>query len=96
MDVLVFGVDEDFGMSHRILLGLVDPRVQGRHVDVLDLLSRGLVSGVMEFDSVGASAEEGVSGIKRFDEFQVWRNRARSELVLTSRPQSHSHLILTS
>ena len=57
-------------MSDRVLLRLVDPGVQGRDVDVLDLLTRDHVSHVMQFDSVRASTEEGVSGLKWIDEFQ--------------------------
>ena len=55
-------------MFHWVLLCLVDPGVQGRDVDVFDLLS-GL-NRVMKFDGVGASTEEGVSGIKRFNDFK--------------------------
>ena len=68
MNVLIFGVDYDFRVSYRILLCLVDPGVQGRDVDVLDLLS-GL-NRVMKFDGIGASTEEGVSGFKRFNDFK--------------------------
>ena len=46
-NVLIVGVDENVGVTDRVLLCLVDPRVQGRHVDVLDLLSIGLVDLVI-------------------------------------------------
>ena len=55
-------------MSYRVLLCLADPGVQGRDVDVLDLLSR--LNRVMKFDGIGASTKEGVSGFKRFNDFK--------------------------
>ena len=57
-------------MSDRVLLRLVDPGVQGRDVDVLDLFANSSLGYVMQFDSIRASAEESVSGLERFDEFQ--------------------------
>ena len=57
-------------MSDRVLLRLVDPGVQGRDVDVLDLFADSSLGYVMQFDSIRASAEESVSGLERFDEFQ--------------------------
>ena len=57
-------------MSDRVLLRLVDPWVQGRDVDVLDLFADSSLGYVMQFDSVRASTEESVSGLERFDEFQ--------------------------
>ena len=57
-------------MSNRVLLRLVDPWVQGRDVDVLDLFADSSLGYVMQFDSVRASTEESVSGLERFDEFQ--------------------------
>ena len=55
-------------MFHWVLLCLVDPWVQGRDVDVFDLLSR--LNRVMKFDGVGTSTKEGVSGFKRFNDFK--------------------------
>ena len=69
-NVLIVGVDEDCWVSDRVLLCLVDPWVQGRDVDVLDLFIDSSLGHVMQFDSVRASTEEGVSGFERFDEFQ--------------------------
>ena len=57
-------------MSYRVLLRFVDPWVQGRDVDVLDLFADSSLGYVMQFDSIRASAEESVSGLERFDEFQ--------------------------
>ena len=70
VNVLIVGIDQDCGVSDRVLLRLVDPWVQGRDVDVLDLFSDSPLGHVMQFDSVRASAEEGVSGLERIDEFQ--------------------------
>ena len=60
MDVLVFGVDDDFGMSHRVWFGLVDPGVERRDVCVVDLFSLGVVCDVMKFDRIGSTAKEGI------------------------------------
>ena len=68
VNILIFGVDQDVRMFDGVLLCLVDPGVQGRDVDVLDLLTR--LSHVMKFEGVGAPTEEGVSGLKRLDELQ--------------------------
>ena len=51
-DILIDGVDDNFGVSDRVLLCLV-------HVNVLDLLI--LVSYMMKLDRSRASAEEGIS-----------------------------------
>ena len=69
VDVLIWRVGGDVGMSRGILLGLVDPRVERGHVDVLDLFVLALVDVVMESDGVGSSPEEGVSGMEWFDDF---------------------------
>ena len=47
VNVLIVGVDVNVGVTDRVLLCLVDPWVPGCHVDVLDLLSLGLVDLVM-------------------------------------------------
>ena len=69
-NILIVWVDDHLGVTDGVFLCLVYPRIEGRHVDVLDLLSGGLVDLVMKFDGIGASAEEGVAWIKRVDEFQ--------------------------
>lgn len=51
-DILIVEVDDNFGVSDRVLSCFV-------HVNVLDLLI--LVSYVMQLDRSHASAEEGVS-----------------------------------
>ena len=58
MDVLVLWVGDDDGMTHRVLLRLVDPRVRGGHIHVLDFFI--LVHFVMQSDDVGPSSEESV------------------------------------
>ena len=46
-NVIIVGVDKNVGVTDGALLYLVDPWVQKRHVDVLDLLSIGLIDLVM-------------------------------------------------
>ena len=69
MDVLIFGVDDDARMPHRVSAGFVDPRVQRRHVDVMDLFIG--FYGVVEFDSVGSTSKEGVSGLQGINYLEV-------------------------
>ena len=47
VNVLIVGVDENVGVTDGVLLCAFDPQVQGRRVDVLDLLSNGLVDLVI-------------------------------------------------
>ena len=69
-DILIVGVDNDLGVSGWVCPIFVRPRVQGCHVDVLDLFSKSSLCLVMQFDGIGATPEEGVSGLKWFDEFE--------------------------
>ena len=46
-NILIVRVDEHLGVTDGVFLCLVDPRVEGRHVDVLDLLAMGWVDLVM-------------------------------------------------
>ena len=46
-NVLIVGVDEHLGVTDGVFLCLVDPRVEGRHVDVLDFFATGWVDLVM-------------------------------------------------
>ena len=55
-------------MSYRVQAILVGPRVERREVVVVDLFS--LLGHVVQFDSVGATAEEGVSGLEPGHEFE--------------------------
>ena len=74
VNVLIVGIDEDCWVSDRVLLRLVDPGVQGHDVNVLDLFADSSLGHMMQFDSVRASTEEGVSGLERFDNSKVSRN----------------------
>ena len=62
MDILIFGVDDDVRMFYRVFAGFVDPWAQRRHVGVMDLFIR--FYGVVKFDGVGSSTEEGISGLQ--------------------------------
>ena len=55
-------------MSYRVQAILVGPRVERGEVVVVDLFS--LLDYVVQFDGVGASAEEGVSGLEPGHEFE--------------------------
>ena len=67
-DILIVGVDNDLGVSGWVCPIFVCPQVQGCHVDVFDLFV--FASNVMQFDGIGATPEEGVSGLKWFNEFE--------------------------
>ena len=69
-DVLIVGVDNDLGVSGWVCPIFVRPRVHGRHVDVLDLFSKSSLCLVMQFDGIGAATEEGIPGLKWFDNFE--------------------------
>lgn len=69
MDVLIFGVDDDVRMSHGVFAGFVDPRLQRRHVNVMDLFIG--FYGVVKFDSIGSSTKEGMSGLQGVDYLEV-------------------------
>ena len=45
--VLILGVDDDLRVSYGVYAFLVDPGVERRHVDVLDLFSLSHVGHVM-------------------------------------------------
>ena len=59
---------EDSGMSYRVEAILVRPRVERGEVVVVDLFS--LLGHVVQFDGVGATAEEGISGLESGYEFE--------------------------
>ena len=59
---------EDSGMSYRVEAILVGPRVEGREVIVVDRFS--LLGHVVQFDGIGATAEEGISGLEPGYEFE--------------------------
>jgi len=63
-DVCVTRIEDETRMSFGIDTGLVDPWVQGGHIDVMDLLSGG--DRMVQLDSIGTTPAEGVTGVKRF------------------------------
>ena len=67
LDVLVLWVGDNDGMTSGILLGLVYPRIERGHIDMLDLFTLVLVGRMMETKSIGSSPKEGIPGIKRFE-----------------------------
>ena len=70
MNVLIFGVDYDVWMTNRIFTDFVDPQVEGRDVSVKDLFSLSFIGNMMEFDSIGSTSEEGISGLQRVNYFE--------------------------
>ena len=69
VNVLIFGVDKDIGVSSRVLASFVDPGIERRHVDVFNLFSQSSLSPVVQLDGIGAAAKEGMPGLEWFDEF---------------------------
>ena len=61
-------------MSFGVHTGFVDPRVQGGDIDVMDLLAGGDM--MVEFDGIGTTSTEGITGIERFREGQVLDERS--------------------
>ena len=70
VDIRIVGIDENNGMSDGVGLVFVDPRVEGRHVNVLDLFSESSLCHVMQFDGIRATAKEGIPGLERVDDFE--------------------------
>ena len=61
-DVGAFGFEDDDGMSDGVETVFVCPGIKGADVDVADDLP--ILDHVIQFDSIGASAEEGISGLE--------------------------------
>ena len=59
---------EDSGMSYRVQAILVRPRLERGEVVVVDLFS--LLGHVVQFDGIGATAKEGISGLESGYEFE--------------------------
>ena len=74
MDILIFRVDDDGRMTNRVFAGFVDPRVQRRHVGVMDLFSLSFIGNVIEFDGIGSASKEGLSGLEGSVISKVLRN----------------------
>ena len=69
VNVLIVRVDKDIGMSSRVLASFVDPGIERRHINVLDLFSQSSLGHVMQLDGIGATAKEGVPGMEWVDDF---------------------------
>ena len=70
VNVLIFRVDKDIGVSSRVLASFVDPGIERRHVNVFDLFSQSSLGPVVQLDGIGATAKKGMPGLEWFDEFQ--------------------------
>ena len=68
VDVRVTRLRDESRMTFGVDARLVDPGVQGRVIDVVDLLTRCHV--MVEFDGIGASSTEGVTRVERFHKLQ--------------------------
>ena len=62
VDAGVTRLRDELGMTFGIHTCLVDPGVQGRVIDVVDLFTRCHV--MVEFDGIGASTADGVTGVE--------------------------------
>ena len=68
VDVGVTGLRDEDGMTFGVDARFVDPRVQGRVVDVVDLLVGGHV--MIQLDGIGAPSTKGVPWVERWDELE--------------------------
>ena len=66
VDVGVTRLRDEDGMTFGVDARFVDPRVQGRVIDVVDLLIGGHT--MMQLDGIGASSAKGVPWVERWDE----------------------------
>ena len=66
VDVGVIGLRDEDGMPFRVDARFVDPRVQGRVIDVVDLLVGGHT--MMQLDGIGAASAKGVPWVERWGE----------------------------
>ena len=64
VDVGVTRLRDELGMTFTVDACLVDPGVQGRVIDVVDLLTR--CHTMVEFGGIGTSTAEGVMGVEGF------------------------------
>ena len=70
VNVWIVGIDDDNRVSDGVGLVFVDPGVEGRDVNVLNLFSKSSLCHVMQFDGIGAAAKEGIPGLKRVHDFE--------------------------
>ena len=67
-DVGVTRLRDEQGMAFGVDARFVDPRVQGRVVDVVDLLVGGHT--MIQFDGIGAASAKGITRVERWHELQ--------------------------
>ena len=72
-DVGVTRLREEARMAFGVHARLVDPRVQGGVVNVLDLLTWGHT--MIQFDSIGTTSTESVTWVEKVDEFKAIHER---------------------
>ena len=63
-----FGFAYDDRMTDRVQTVFVGPGVEGGEIEVIDLFP--VLDHVIQFDGIGASTEERVSGLEPGDEFE--------------------------
>ena len=68
VDVRVTRLRIDGGMSFGVGGGLVDPRVQGGDIDVVNFLAGGDM--MVEFNGIGTTSTESLSRFKRIDKVE--------------------------
>ena len=68
VDVRVTRGEDDFRMSFGVHRLLVDPRVQGGDIDVVNFLVGGDM--MVEFDGIGTTSTESVPRLKWLDEVE--------------------------
>ena len=73
VDVGVTRLRDEVRMPFGVHARLVDPRVQGGVVNVMDLLTWGEM--MVQFDGIGTTSTEGVTRVERVDEFKVIHER---------------------
>ena len=60
-NVCAFGFEDGYGMTDRVQTVFVGPGVEGSEIEVIDLFS--VPDHVIQFDGIGASTKERVSGV---------------------------------
>ena len=68
VDVRVTRGEDDFRMSFGVHRLLVDPRVQGGDIDVVNFLAGGDM--MVEFDGIGTTSTESLSRFQRIDKVE--------------------------
>ena len=67
-NVCPFGFTDDDGMTDRVQTVFVGPGVEGGEIEVMDLFS--ILDHVIQFDGIGASTKECISGLEPGNEFK--------------------------